>query len=79
MTQPQEPACSAGGEFPPGAVREPCGVFPVKSGGPVIGMGLIFLLAAFLPVILGIGSLALPMVILFGGFGIFLIWLGVSK
>jgi hypothetical protein len=63
----------------PGPVREPCGVFPVESGGPVIGLGLIFLLAAIIPVILGIGPIAPPAVLLFGGFGIFLIWLGFAK
>ncbi len=79
MTEPQEPSGTIGGESPQGPMREPCGIFPVKSGGPVIGMGLIFLLAASLPAVLGIGPNAFPMTILFGGFGIFLIWLGVTK
>ncbi len=70
------PACA---EEASGPVREPCGVFPVESGGPVIGLGLMFLLAAIIPVILGIGTIALPAIVLFGGFGIFLLWLGVKK
>jgi hypothetical protein len=63
----------------PGPVREPCGVFSVASGGPVIGLGLLFFLAAIVPVILGLEAVALPAVVLFGGFGVFLIWLGFAK
>jgi hypothetical protein len=66
-------------EGPPGIIRAPCGVFPVESGGPVIGMGIIFLIAAIIPFLLGIGMIALPAILLFGGFGIFLIWLGFTK
>jgi hypothetical protein len=62
-----------------GIMRTPCGVFPVESGGPLIGMGILFLIVAFIPVLLGIGTAALPAVFLFGGFGIFLIWLGFTK
>jgi hypothetical protein len=79
MPAAKETACSGNAGSETGPVYEPCGVFPVESGGPVIGLGLIFLLAALIPVILGIGTIAFPAVILFGGFGIFLIWLGLTK
>jgi hypothetical protein len=72
-----ESACRS--ESEPEAIREPCGVFPVRSGGPVIGLGLVLLTIAVLPYILGIGTTALPASILFGGFGLFLLWLGFTK
>jgi hypothetical protein len=75
----QERTCDEDARSIPGPVREPCGVFPVESGGPIIGLGLLFLLAAVVPEILGLGPVALPAVFLFGVFGIFLIWLGYAK
>ncbi|MDD1676047.1 MAG: hypothetical protein LUQ17_05095, partial [Methanomicrobiales archaeon] len=61
---------------PDGIPRAPCGVFPVESGGPVIGLGILFLVMAIVPIILGPAETSIPAVVLFGGFGFFLIWLG---
>ncbi|MDD1677996.1 MAG: hypothetical protein LUO93_02270 [Methanomicrobiales archaeon] len=62
-----------------GVVRAPCGIFPVKSGVPVIGLGLLLILVAAMSLFLGFGAGTLPALVLFGGFGIFLIWLGFTK
>jgi hypothetical protein len=62
-----------------GIMRAPYGVFPVESGGPVIGLGLFFLLVAGMSLILGTDAGIWPVTLLFGGFGFFLIWLGLTK
>ena len=55
-----------------------CPVFGVESGGPVIGLGLLPILFGIFPFIIGTGEiLPLPLAILFIGFGIFLITLGI--
>ena len=55
--------------------REPCAVFPVKSGIPIIGLGLIILLI----LVVTPGAFPLPVAILLGLFAIFLIWLGIFR
>ncbi len=77
--QDDQPVCKGNSESSPGPAREPCGVFPVESGGPVIGVGILLILAAVIPIILGINQMAFPAVILFGAFGVFLIILGFTK
>ncbi len=74
-----EPDCSESTGNPEGITTAPCGVFPVESGGPVIGLGLLFLVIAIVPTLLGINTVVSPISILFGGFGVFLIWLGITK
>jgi hypothetical protein len=60
--------------------KESCAVFPVESGGPMIMMGVFFAGVAIVSqVIGGNGTLPLPISLLFAGFGIFCIWLGIRK
>ena len=56
-----------------------CPVFGVRSGGPIIGLGILMILFGLIP--LGIGDVPLPVPIslVFIGFGVFLIWAGLTK
>ncbi|MDH7593857.1 MAG: hypothetical protein QHG99_05825 [Methanomicrobiales archaeon] len=59
---------------------EPCAIFPVESGAPIIGLGI--LMAAFAIVtylIAGYEPMPLPVAAVFLGFGIFLVWLGLKR
>lgn len=59
---------------------EPCAVFPVKSGWPVIGLGILLICIPIITMIIGPSTaLPLPISLLFIGFGLFLIWLGITK
>ncbi|HOT04134.1 MAG TPA: hypothetical protein PK069_08140 [Methanolinea sp.] len=58
----------------------PCPVFGVESGGPIIGLGLLIILFGVFPLISGsYRTLPLPISLLFIGFGIYLIVLGIRK
>jgi hypothetical protein len=54
---------------------EPCAIFPVKSGIPIIGLGLILLLI----LIVTPDAFPLPVAVLLGLFAILLIWLGIFR
>ena len=54
-----------------------CVLFGVKSGVPVIGLGLLLILFGFIPLIIGLESGLIS--VLFTGFGLFLIGVGISK
>lgn len=56
-----------------------CPVFGVESGGPVIGLGLLLILFGLVPLVAGMASMPVPLVILFMGFGLFLIWKGITR
>lgn len=57
-----------------------CPLFGVESGGPVIGLGLLIILFGMVPLVSGSSdSFPLPFSLVFIGFGIFLIWLGLKK
>ncbi len=57
-----------------------CGVFGVESGIPVILMGVLFFAVALLPLIIpGFAALPIPISVLFAGFGVFLVWVGLTK
>ena len=57
-----------------------CPVFGVESGGPIIGLGLLIILFGVFPIIAGSYPVVpLPVSLLFMGFGIFLIVLGIRK
>jgi hypothetical protein len=56
-----------------------CPIFGVKSGGPLIGLGILLIFFAVIPSFIIQMSLPLPVAILFAGFGIFLIWAGITK
>lgn len=59
---------------------EPCAIFPVGSGVPIIGLGILiaaFPLATYL--IRAYEPMPLPVAILLVGFGLFLIWLGLKR
>lgn len=57
-----------------------CPVFGVESGGPIIGLGLLIILFGVFPLIPGsYRILPLPLALLFIGFGIFLVVLGIRK
>jgi hypothetical protein len=60
--------------------EESCAIFPVRSGVPMIGLGLFLILAAAVTWFIGAGpDLVIPVTLIFGAFGIFLIWLGLTK
>lgn len=56
-----------------------CPVFGVRSGGPIIGLGILLILFGLIP--LGIDNIPFPVPIamIFIGFGVFLIWVGLTK
>jgi hypothetical protein len=56
-----------------------CPIFGVESGVPLIGLGILLVLFAIIPSFIIQMSLPLPIAILFTGFGIFLIWAGITK
>jgi hypothetical protein len=54
--------------------------YAIKSGVPVIGLGVLLILAGFLGYLVpGIPVPPLPATLLFAGFGLFLIWAGLTK
>jgi hypothetical protein len=55
-----------------------CPVFGVKSGGPIIGLGVLLILFGIIPLIIGSIPLPVPVALVFAGFGIFLIWAGLT-
>jgi hypothetical protein len=59
--------------------QESCAAFHVESGVPIIGLGILFLGIVVVPILLGIGTVDCIVIVLFGGFGVFLIWLGLTK
>ena len=56
---------------------EPCGIFPVKSGGPVIGLGLLMIAMGVIPWLLG--QIPPYLLVFFCGVGPFFLWLGFTK
>jgi hypothetical protein len=57
-----------------------CPVFGVESGVPVIGLGFLVILFGIIPVlILPAGMMPVPVSALMVGFGIFLIWIGITQ
>jgi len=68
MIEPDDQQCDRG-----------CPVFGVKSGGPIIGLGILLILFPIIPYLILPGSLPPMIAILFAGFGIFLIWAGIAK
>jgi hypothetical protein len=57
-----------------------CPVFGVRSCGPIIGLGILIILFGLIPpLFLQNTLLPVPIVILFIGFGIFLIGAGVAQ
>ncbi|MDD1674345.1 MAG: hypothetical protein LUQ13_01745 [Methanomicrobiales archaeon] len=60
--------------------EDSCPLFPVKSGVPLIGLGLLLYLAAAFTWFTGAGpETAVPVLLMFIGFGTFLIWLGLFR
>ncbi|NYT16908.1 MAG: hypothetical protein GKC06_02745 [Methanomicrobiales archaeon] len=56
-----------------------CPVFGVRSGGPIIGLGILLILFGLIPLVIGAVSLPIPVIVVFIGFGVFLIWTGLTK
>ncbi len=56
-----------------------CPVFGVKSGGPIIGLGILLILFAIVPSILVPETMPAIIALFFAGFGIFLVWIGIAK
>lgn len=62
------------------AGRATCPLFPVRSGIPVIGLGLFVVAIAVVIAVTGNrDAFPLPLVAIFVAFGLFLIWLGATK
>ncbi|KUG20525.1 hypothetical protein ASZ90_009748 [hydrocarbon metagenome] len=61
-------------------MREPCAIFPVQSGVPPIGIGVLLIIFAIAPLIVaGMPALPAPVLLIFLGAGIFFIWIGLTK
>ena len=56
-----------------------CPVFGVKSGVPPIGIGLLLILFAVVPSLIGIPGVPIPVIILFIAAGFFFIWMGLAR
>jgi len=56
-----------------------CPVFGVRSGYPVIGLGILLLLFAIFPLFFLPGTMPVAIAVLFGGFGAFLILAGLTQ
>ena len=55
-------------------------LYAIKSGIPLIGLGILFILAGFIGlVVTGIPVLPFPVNLIFAAFGLFLIWAGLTK
>jgi len=56
-----------------------CPVFGVRSGALPIGIGILLILFAAIPYIIGIQAVPLPVIIVFLGAGILFIWMGLAR
>jgi len=60
--------------------RDTCPVFPVRSGAPIVGLG-IFIVA--IAIVMGANgdrdAFPIPLAALLAIFGLFLVWLGMTK
>lgn len=56
-----------------------CPVFGVESGGPLIGLGFLLILFAIIPLVIIRIPVPVPFILISAGFGVFLIWAGVSR
>ncbi len=56
-----------------------CPVFGVESGWPMIGLGILIILLGIVPFSIGQIPLPVPILLIFIGFGLFLIWAGLTK
>lgn len=56
-----------------------CAVFGVEHGGPVIGLGILLILFGLISFGISRNLFPVPVALLFVGFGIFLIWAGLTK
>ena len=55
-------------------------LYAIRSGVPLIGLGILLILAGFAGLLVpGIPSVPFPVPLIFAGFGLFLIWLGLTK
>ncbi|NTV00238.1 MAG: hypothetical protein HGA55_03835 [Methanoregulaceae archaeon] len=58
---------------------EGCPVFGVESGGPLLGLGILLILFGIIPLAIGSMPVPVPVLFVFIGFGIFLIWAGLTQ
>lgn len=56
-----------------------CPIFGVESGGPIIGLGILVILLGIVPLSIDQIPLPVPVLVIFIGFGLFLIWTGLTK
>lgn len=57
-----------------------CPVFGVRSGIPLIGLGILLILFGILPFFfIPAAPLPVPITVLFTGFGLFLVWAGLTR
>jgi hypothetical protein len=55
-------------------------LYAIKSGVPLIGLGILLILAGFIGLIVpGIPVPPFPVPLIFAAFGLFLIWAGLTK
>jgi hypothetical protein len=56
-----------------------CPVFGVESGGPLLGLGILLILFGIIPLAIRNMPVPVPVPFVFIGFGIFLIWAGLTR
>jgi hypothetical protein len=57
-----------------------CPIFGVKSGIPPVGLGALLILFATVSLYVhGLSPIYLPVLIIFTGFGLFLVWMGIAR
>jgi hypothetical protein len=55
-------------------------MYAIRSGLPIIGLGILLILSGFIGLLVpGIPVPPFPAMMIFGGFGLFLIWAGLTK
>jgi hypothetical protein len=55
-------------------------MYAIKSGLPIIGLGILIILSVFIGLLVpGIPVPPFPATVIFAGFGLFLIWAGITK
>lgn len=57
--------------------KDSCPIFGVQSSIPVIGLGILLILFALIPLVMpGMAPVPFPVGLIIIGFGLFLVWLG---
>ncbi|MDD1719531.1 MAG: hypothetical protein LUQ25_05690 [Methanoregulaceae archaeon] len=53
--------------------------YGVESGVPIIGLGLLLILFALVPYLIGTGAMPIPIAVIIAAGGLFMIWAGLYR